>query len=221
MAGDTAGHSINVHGVTGGSVTFGTGTAGTTTDNNQGFLITGNSGGTITVAGTANKIDTTGPLNDAVTITNNTGATINMGPLAITTTKGAGPIAPAAFIATGGGTLNVTGLTNTVSRDDTGDALGTAITIDGMTIGAVDFKSVNVTGGQNGVRLVNNNSTAGVISIGSPGNTAGQGGTITQTGGAGVYAEDSNVVVNGVNLTNAGTGTNDSAVQITHTNGST
>jgi hypothetical protein len=209
-AGDTSGHSINVHGVTGGSVTFGT--AGTITDNNQGFLVTGNTGGTISANGT-NTLNT--GANDAVTITNNTGASVNMGPLAITTSSGAD------FVATGGGTLTVAGFANTITRTaggTTGNAAVDrfALDIEGMTIGAVDFESVNATGGANGTRFVNN--TGGTITVGDVNNTAGQGGTITGTTDAGVHAENSNVTLNGVTVSNAGNAAGENGVEITHTN---
>ena len=204
-AGDTSGHSINVHGITGGSVTFGTG--GTITDNNQGFLVTGNTGGTVNVSGT-NTLNT--GANPAVTITTNTGATVAMGPLAITTTTGQG------FVATGGGTLSVTGLTNTITRNDAGGTTGSALDIEGMTIGAVDFQSVNATGGANGTRLVNN--TGGIITTGVANNTAGQGGTISGTADDGVHVENSNVTLNGVTVNNAGNAATEAGINITHTN---
>ncbi len=207
--GDNSGHSINVHNITGGSVTFGTGTQGTITDNNLGFFIHDNTGGTVTVAGSANTINTSGTANDAVTITNNTGATVNVGPLAITTTQGQG------FVATGGGTLSVIGTTNTVTRNDAGGTTGAAVDIENMTIGAVDFQSVNATGGANGTNFVNN--TGGTITIGTPGNAATQGGTIQNTAAAGVHAENSNVTLNGVTVTNAGTSAN-AAIEYLHNN---
>jgi hypothetical protein len=306
-AGDTSGHSVNIHGVTGGSVNVG-GTTGTITDANQGILITGNSGGTIAVAGTANTLNT--GANDAVTISNNTGGNVSVGPLAITTTSGNGIVntgnsagtystgtatittttgsgivnanntggtfnagqstittttgtgiatannsagtftsGPATitttsgagfdaetntgatittgpinittasgpgFVAKSGGTLNVTGLSNTISRT-AGGTTGQALDIENMAIGAVDFQSVNATGGVNGTRLVNN--TGGTITVGVNGNAAGAGGTVTGTTAAGVHVENSNVEFNGVTVTNAGVGgLTDSAVEVLHTN---
>ncbi len=161
-----------------------------TTTSGRGFFANNNTAGSITTGPlTITTTGTTAGTGDAFVATNNTGATISAGQLAITTAAGQD------FVATGGGTLNVTGLTNTVKRTAGGTA-GDAVDIEGMTIGAADFQSVNATGGANGIRLVNN--TGGTITMGVANNTAGQGGTITGTADAGVHAENTNVTLNGV-----------------------
>ena len=202
---DTSGRSIFIHNVSGGSVTF---TADNTVDDtNQGILVNSNTGGTFNFNGDYNLNTGT---NDAVTITNNNASTsISMGSLDIDTTSGQG------FVATGGGTLSVTGTSNTITRT-AGGATGYALNIEGMNIGAVDFESVNATGGAGGVRLVNN--TGGEVTIGDTGNAVGQGGTIDGTADAGVYAENTNVTLNGVTVTNAGNAANENGVEILHTN---
>ncbi len=226
-AGDTSGNSVNIHGLSAGTVTFTS--ASTIKDANQGIVVTGNSGGTVNVNGT-NTLNNQGisvtnntggttnfsgtntlstGANDAVTITNNPGASTSIGNLTITTTSGQG------FVATGGGSLTVSGFSNKITRS-AGGTTGNALDIEGMTVGAVDFESVNATGGANGVRLVNN--TTGTITVGDTGNAVGQGGTITGTADAGVHAANSNLVLNGVTVTNAGDAANENAVEITHTN---
>jgi hypothetical protein len=201
---DTGGNSIHIRNVSGGTITF---TADNTVDDtNLGILVSGNSGGTYSFNGDYNL--NTGA-NTAVTVTNNTGATINLGNLDIDTTSGQG------LVATGGGTLTVMGFSNTIDRT-AGGAAGSALDIEGMTIGAVDFEHVNSTGGQNGVRLVNN--TGGTITVGDTGATGTAGGTITGTADAGVTATNSNVVLNGVTVTNAGDAAGENAVELLHTN---
>lgn len=204
---DADGRSIRIQNVSGGTITF---TADNTVDDtNDGILITNNTGGTYNFNGTYNL--NTGA-NDAVTVTNNggpPGATINLGGLNIDTTSGQG------LVATGGGTLSVIGLSNTIDRTAGGIA-GFALDIEGMTIGSVDFEHVNATGGQNGVRLVDN--TGGTVTIGDTGNAVGQGGTITGTADAGVRAQNTNVTLNGVTVTNAGDAGTDNGVEILHTN---
>ncbi len=203
---DTTGRSIFIRNVTGGSVTFTV--DNTVDDTNQGILISGNTGGTFNFNGEYNL--NTGS-NDAVTVTNNTGATINLGNLDIDTTDGQG------LVATGGGTLSVIGTGNTIDR--TAGTTGFALDIENMTIGAVDFEHVTATGGASGVRLLNN--TGGTVTIGDTGNAVGEGGTIQNTTDAGVHVENTNVVLNGVTVTNAGNAAGENGVEILHTNATT
>ena len=203
-AGDTAGRSVNINNMTAGTVTFGA--SSSINDDNLGMVVEDNSGGTFSFNG--NNDFNTGAA-QAVTIDNNGGATISLSDLDIDTTSGQG------LVATGGGTLSVIGLSNTISRT-AGGAAGSALHIQGMTIGAVDFESVNATAGENGIRLIDN--TGGTVTIGDTGNAAGQGGTIQNTTGQGVLATNSNVVLNGVTVNNAGSAAGDNAVEINHTN---
>ncbi len=71
--GDTSGHSVNIHNVTGGTVTLTS--AATVNDENEGILVTNNTGGTFNISST-NTLST--GANDAVTVTNNTGATTSL-----------------------------------------------------------------------------------------------------------------------------------------------
>ncbi|MEX0643535.1 MAG: hypothetical protein WD468_12590 [Pirellulales bacterium] len=197
---DTTGRSIHLRNITGGSVAFGTNNA--TIDDNEGLLVENNTGGTINFLGTYD-LDTT--TNDAVTMTNNTGATISIGELDIVTTTGNG------FVATGGGSLSVLGTNNNVTT--TG---GRGIDIENMTIGAVDFESVNANGGDHGIRLVNN--LTGTVTVGNAGNSAGDGGTIQNTTDAGVHVTNSNITLNGVTVQNAGDAAGENGVEIFHNN---
>ncbi len=200
-AGDTTGRSIHVHNIAGGSVSF----SGTnaTVDDNEGILVANNTAGTINLLGT-HDLDT--GTNNAVTMTSNTGASISIGQLDITTTTGNG------FVATGGGTLSVTGFNNKVVT--TG---GRGVDIEGMTIGAIDFESVNATGAADHGLLLTNNTT-GTITIGDTGNAVDAGGIITGTTDSGVRIVNSNVNLNGVTVQNANNTTGTDAVEILHTN---
>ena len=131
----TFSRSVQIENKTGGTVNLG----GTINDTGLGVLVENNSGGTAVDFDGATKTLNTGA-NQAVTLTNNGGATINFtnGGLDIDTTSGTG------FNATGGGTVTVTGTSNSVAS-----TTGTAITIANTTIGAQDvtFKSVAKDGG--------------------------------------------------------------------------
>jgi len=148
------------------------------TDNGTGILVNNNASGTIAFTGTQTLGTTTNP---GVTLTTNTGTTINFsGTLNITTSTGT------ALNATGGGTLNVTGTTNVTTGLAT-----TGININGVTVGAsgVNFTSVNTTGATTGVALAslgNGNVTisSGTISGGTTGLSLSTLGTSTITLGA-------------------------------------
>ena len=171
---NTAAHSVVVENRTGGSVTL----SGTITDPGTGILVQNNTGGTTTFSGSGDTFNT--GANQAVTLTNNTGSTINFtgGNLAITTTSATG------FGATGGGTVSVTGTGNTITS-----GTGTALSLNGVTIGSSGFllQSVSANGAVNGIAL--NNLTGGGtvgVQVTGTGSTAGSGGTIQNTTGAAV-----------------------------------
>jgi hypothetical protein len=206
---DVSGRAVHIHDRTGGSVTF-TSTSLIDVNNqglntNEGILVEDNSNNaSITFQGDNNL--NTGAFT-AVTIQNNTGATMSLTGLDIDTTSGEG------FVATGGGTLTVSDFSNTIDRT-AGGATGSALRIEGMTIGAVDFERVTASGGAHGIRLVDN--TSGTVTVGDTGNAANAGGTIDGTADAGVHAENTNVVLNGVTVTNAGDAAGENAVEIFH-----
>lgn len=151
---NTANRSVLISGRTGGSVTL----SGTISDTGTGLLVQNNTGGTISFTGTSKSLNT--GANAAVTLTNNTGSTVNFqnGGLGITTTSGAG------FTATGGGTVGVdsAAASNTVNSTSG----GTAVNIANTTIGSngVNFYSVNAAGsGTNGIIL--NTTGAGTFRV--------------------------------------------------------
>ena len=163
--------SVNITGRTVGTVDI----TGAINDSNvgggsAGIIVQNCTGGTINFTNAANSIST-GVLN-AIVLANNAGATINFngGPLAITTTTGAGINATGGgtfnftgglaintttgdgLNVSGGGTIIVTGANNTVSS-----GAGAAVSLSGVTIGAggVTFASItsNGGGGKSGVLL--------------------------------------------------------------------
>ena len=174
-----------------------------------------NSGGT-----PANTINFTGAINDTgrgIFLNNNdlnAGATVNFsGGLTLATG------ANAAFTATNGGTVNVTG-TNTVTT-----TTGTGVNIANTTIGFsnVTFRSVSVTGAANGIIVNNAGSTGSFIVTGITAKP--DGGTISTTA-EGVQIIDSNASLshmdisssmnNGVEISHSSAGT--STVTLTDNN---
>lgn len=174
----------------GASVTFN----GDITDTGTGILANSNSGGLILFAG---DLTMTTEADDAITLTDNTGATIDLpGRVQITTTSGDG------FVATGGGTLSASAANNTINTES-----GQIAVITGMTIADLDvrFSEVNRTtaAATSGLQFENNTGT-GFIEIGTTTNTAGETGTIE--GGAAdtiVINNSANVTVSGVIVNNA------------------
>ena len=199
---NTAGRSVDISGRSGGTLTL----SGNITDTGTGILVQNNTGGTTTFSGTTKTLNT--GANPAVTLTSNTGHTINFsnGGLAITTTSGAG------FNATGGATaVNVTGTGNTISSG-TGKALNVAST----TIGAsgLTFRSLSANGAVNGVTLSSTGS-GGLTVTGDGGvSNNGSGGTISSATAQGIFISGSgpislgymivqNSVTHGIQVTNA------------------
>jgi hypothetical protein len=137
------------------------------------LLVTGRTGGTVTVSG-----DLTGR---GVALTSNTGATINLsGTLDLTTT------ADPAFTATGGGTVTATG-----SGSDLASTTGGAVIVENTTIGSagLTFSSVSADGAVNGVRLISTGTTGGLTVLGGGSTAQGgdaSGGTIRATSGPGI-----------------------------------
>lgn len=159
---------------TGGALTFG----GTIASTGNGIGVQNNGGGTIAFNGGTKTLST--GANPGVRLLNNTGATISFGGggLAVSTAGAT------AFQATGGGTVTVTGAGNTLVS--TGAA---ALRVENTTIGGagLSFRSVNASGGANGIVLVNTGALNGLQVTGT--GAAGSGGTITGMSGDGVRLE--------------------------------
>jgi hypothetical protein len=205
--GDTTGRSVHIHDIDGGSITFTA--ASSIDDNNEGMLVEDNSGGTVSFLGT-NTFDMSGT-NDAVTLADNdvggTNTSITFASLEITTMGASSD----AFLASGGGTVSVTGTSNTITT--TG---GRALDIQDMTLGSIDFESIDATGGATPVLLANN--LTGTVTIGDTGNAVGDGGTISDATVAGIRVTNTNVTLNGVIVQNSGDGAGENGVEILHTN---
>jgi YVTN family beta-propeller protein len=170
----------------------------------DGFAITGGNGGTVNDAATISEnatsgaidalavsgrsggtVNQTGPITGATDLTSNTGATINVSG-GITATTGTIP----AFVATGGGTVTVTGSSNTLATTSV-----TALDIENTTIGALGLTFTSISAGTStagplhGI-LVSGTGTAGGVTVTGDGSTAlggdGSGGTIFATGNAAI-----------------------------------
>lgn len=193
--GDIAAGTGSLSGSTGAPVSI-TGGAGTFTydgtiskDTGQLVSISGTTGGLKEFNGTVS--DGPNPNNGGgVALVNNGGATISFdGGLELSTG------ATAAFSATGGGTVEVTGSTNTLTT-----TTGTPLTVSGTSIGAADltFRSISSNGAPSGIVL---NATGGSGGL----TVAGNGGTCssaaTCTGGS-IQGSSGD----GVSLTNVGGG---------------
>ncbi|HEY2090521.1 MAG TPA: putative Ig domain-containing protein [Thermoanaerobaculia bacterium] len=159
----------------------------TITDNGTGIVVNNNGAGTINLTGTQTLGTTTNP---AVSLTTNTGATINFsGTLGITTSTGIG------FTASGGGTLNVTGTANITTG-----AAANGLSINAMTIGGsgVTFSNVTTTGATTAINLVSF-VNAGAVTV--------NGGTITNgTTGVSLQGTNTSLTLAGVTITGPTTG---------------
>jgi len=139
---NTTARSVEVTNRAGGTVTV----SGAINDTGTGINVASNSAG-FTVFSSASKVLNTGA-NNAVTLASNTGHTVQFtnGGLNIDTTTGTG------FTATGGGTVEVGGASNTV---DVSGAAFAGINFVNTSIGAsgVTFSTVNVNGAADGINL--------------------------------------------------------------------
>ncbi|MEA3015613.1 MAG: hypothetical protein QOI38_335, partial [Sphingomonadales bacterium] len=198
---------INQHDTT-NNITFSTTSSIAATAGSTGILIQeSNTGGTIAFNGQVQLTTTT---NTAVTLTNNTGKTINFNAddlgLDITTTSGSG------IVASNGGTITVSdvGSGNTINVTAGGGGGAVAFSALSTTIGAggVTFDSINQTGGTNGI-VLNGTGTGAFTVLGDQSQTSGlydrdgSGGTISGTSGHAIALTNaSNVTIRQMNLTN-------------------
>ncbi len=194
----SAGRLADIQTRTGGSITL----SGTLTCNTSctGINVASNTSGTVDFSGL--KTFSTGA-NPAITLMNNTGSTINFlnGGMSVNTTSGGG------FSATGGGTVTIQGIGNSITA-----TTGTALNITNTNIGAsgLNIQSISSNGGSNTGIILNNTGAAGGLNV--PGNgVAGSGGTIANktgadgstTTGVGIYLNSTaNVQLNWMQLNN-------------------
>ncbi|WP_292189630.1 hypothetical protein [Mesorhizobium sp.] len=188
-----AGRVVDIQNRTANNVTL-SGNVSNTGPGALGLRVQNVTGGTVTFSGAKMLTTTT---NTAVNLNSNTNGTINFtgGGLAINTTTGIG------FSATGGGTVTVQGIVNTITSTS-----ATALNVANTTIGGsgLTFQSISANGAVNGIVL--NNTGAGGLTVTGVGTNAGSGGTIQNTTGRGAsFISASNITLKNMNFTNAGT----------------
>jgi VCBS repeat-containing protein len=163
--------------ISGGNGSFTYPGAITNTGTNKAVNINGKSGGTIALSG---QITDTGGTGGGISLTTNSGATINLTSGIFLSTG-----TTAAFTATGGGTLNVTGSTNTLTT-----TTATALNVANTTIGSSGLTIRSITAGTaasgpaNGIVLNNTGSSGGLTVTGT--GSAGSGGTIQNSTSFGI-----------------------------------
>ena len=188
-------------GATSRAVDIDTGTASITyagtLNSTRGIFVANKTGGTVTFSGGTKTLNT--GANTAVSLTTNTGTTINFtgGGLDIDATSGAG------FLATGGGTVTVTGSSNTLTTTS-----GTALNVNATTIGVsgLTFLSISQNGGTSGI-VLNTTGTSGGLTVTGNGNGVmnGSGGTIQNTSSFGISLTSArNVSLTQLNVANTG-----------------
>jgi hypothetical protein len=189
-----ASHAVDIQdrAASAGAISLG-GTISHASGNGSSIFLDQNASGTIAFSG-ANSVLNSGTA-DAVHITNN-GATVNFtgGGLNIDATSGAG------FLASGGGTVSVTGTGNSVAT-----TTGTALNIANTTIGGsnVTFHDISANGAANGI-VLNTTGTSGHLAVTGTGTSAGTGGTIQSTTGDAVsLTSTQDVSLSDMNITGA------------------
>lgn len=170
----SAGKLVSLTGIGAGTVTLSG--ALSCTGACTGIDVLSRNAGTYTFSNATKTLTTAA--NPAVTLSNNTGASIlfSGGGLAITTTSGAG------FAATGGAnSIEVTGTGNTITS-----TTGTPMNVTNTNIGAAGliFQSISANGAPNGIVLNNTGTTAGLTVTGVA--AAASGGTIQNTTSNGI-----------------------------------
>ena len=172
----TAGDLIEVTGRTTGTVSFGG--ALSATAQAGGIDVNGNSGGTISFTNASKVINTSATATTAVSLVNNTGATIEFtgGGLDIDASSGTG------FNATGGGTVIVTGAGNSIQT-----TTGVAVNLGGIIVHAsgINFASTTKGAGGTSAVIMNGATGSGTVALGG-GTLAGGSSAVIRVGdGAG------------------------------------
>jgi VCBS repeat-containing protein len=167
---------------------------GTITDDlGQLVSVANKTGGTVAFGGAITDLNNGS--GNGISLTNDTGATINF---TGGTTLSTG--ANAAFTATGGGTVNVTGTNHLTTTS------GTALNVANTTIGGsgLTFRDISSNGAASGIVLNNTGSTAGLTVTGDGGASNNHsGGTINASTGPGVsLTSTKGVSLNYLDITN-------------------
>ncbi len=184
----TTGRTVEVHHLTGGSVTFN----GAITGGGTGVYLHDNSAGsTVSFTGGLTLNTTT---NNAFSVASSSGTVEVSGTNNnLTTTSGT-----AFSVASSPGTVVVTGANNNLTT-----TTGTALSVQNSNIGAggLTFRTINVNGAPVGIDLLNTGQ--GGLTVSGTG-AAGSGGTIQNTGNDGVRLNNAkNITLNSMNITNA------------------
>jgi trimeric autotransporter adhesin len=193
-AGSTA-NTVEISNVTGGSVTF-TGPI-TQSGNGSAVEMRGNTGGTFDFQGWVSATDVTNT-DTPIDLTNNGGATITFsGGIDLTTGAATG------FNASGGGTINLSGTTASVTT-----TAGTGVSLDGVTANTT-FTSIDAAGGANGVSLNDVSGSFAVTGTTTINGSMGAGISLTSTGAAVSFGQTSitNPGTSGVDLNGTISGT--------------
>ncbi len=192
---NNAGRLVDITGLSGGSVTF-TGNVAQNHANGTGIRIANGTGGSVAFNGNVTLGSTSFPMvNDALTLTDNTGLTTSFTQGLDIVTNGA-----RGLVGSNGGTLNVTGTGSTVATTS-----ARAVELVSTTIGGsgVTFDSISATGGTNGIVL--DTTGAGTFTVTGTGGLC-DGVTPTCTGGriTGMTGANGAVAGSGIHLTNTG-----------------
>ncbi|MES5485986.1 hypothetical protein QMZ05_24805 [Bradyrhizobium sp. INPA03-11B] len=153
----------------------------------NGIDLLGTSGHTITGV----SIDTSASTGIGISDDGNNVGTVAMSDIAVKTASGAG------MSFTHGGTITVTGSSNTITS-----TTGTALDVENTQIGSsnLTFKSITSSGGSNDGIILSNTGTAagnGGLHVTGDGSTAGSGGTIaSKTGADGSTTQGSGIFLN-------------------------
>jgi len=163
-----SGSAVSLSGAAGGNISI-----GSTIENQAGAVVSvaNRNEGTVTLSGNITSS------NGGVSATSNTGAHVAYTGTLNLTRSGGGDT----FTATGGGGVKATSAANVLSSGS-----GTAIEVASTTIdsGGLNFQKVSSSGADNGIKLENTGSTAGLTVSGT--GAAGSGGTIASSTGPGI-----------------------------------
>jgi VCBS repeat-containing protein len=150
--------------------------------------VTGSAGHSVSVASrTGGTVSFGGTVTDhgtGISLSGNTGATIAFGGT-LTVSTGAST----AFSATGGGTISASGAGSTLTT-----TTGTALTVQNTTIGATGlaFQAISSDGASPGISLASTGTSGGLLVSGT--GSAGSGGTIQKSAGAGIQLSSTSFV---------------------------
>jgi hypothetical protein len=165
------------------------------------IAVSGNTGGTLNFTGTVELGSNSAP---AVNISNNSGTTINFSPAGSGALNIASTVSGDGFVATGGGTVTVTGSNNKIATQS-----GTALNVTNTAIGTAGMTFVSISAGTglagptNGITL-NNTGTTGRLTVTGAASASNSGGVIQHTGGAAVSLNNTvNVQLQFMELQNA------------------